>query len=164
MNAKNKFLFMYEPVVRITFEIQNVCIKTFQEICIEFRSRQTRSFNHQPPVTVLGVLLYVLGRFRTSTSNDNDNEHVIKSFFFVFVFVMHIKRVSTESSRKSRLDSKGYLHVSGINHGQYAYVAIPNNSNNQIVLHFKAEHVHKSKKMNENYVCLERTKMEADPR
>jgi hypothetical protein len=28
---------------------------------------------------------------------------------------MHIKWVSTESRRKSRLDSKGYLHLSGIN-------------------------------------------------
>jgi hypothetical protein len=70
---------------------------------------------------------------------DKDNEHVIKSF--VFIFVMHIKRVSTESRRKSRLDSIGYLH------GQYAYVAIPINSNYQIVLHIQGEHVHKSKEM-----------------
>jgi hypothetical protein len=61
-----------------------------------------------------------------------DNEHVIKSFFFVFVFAMHIKRISTESRRKSRLDSKGYQKK----------------SNNQIVLQFQGEHVHKSKKMN----------------
>jgi hypothetical protein len=73
---------------------------------------------------------------------------------------MHIKLVSTESRRKSRLDSKGYLHLSGINQR----TQIPKNSNNQIELHFQGQHVHKSKKINKIMFCLERTKMEADPR
>jgi hypothetical protein len=47
-------------------------------------------------------------RIPTSHQYEYDNEHVIKSFFFVN---MHIKRVSIESRRKSRLDSKGYLFI-----------------------------------------------------
>jgi hypothetical protein len=53
-----------------------------------------------------------------------------------------MKLVSTESRRKSRIDSK-------ISHKpDNMLVAIPKNSNNQIVLHFQGEHFHKSKKIN----------------
>jgi hypothetical protein len=38
---------------------------------------------------------------------------------------------------------------------------IPNNSNNQILLHFQGEQIEKNE---QNYVRLEHTKMEADPR
>jgi hypothetical protein len=61
-------------------------------------------------VATVGGTLFIR---EVSHQYEYDNEHIITSF--VFVFAMHIKRVSTESRRKSRLDSKGYLHLSGIN-------------------------------------------------
>jgi hypothetical protein len=78
---------------------------------------------------------------------DNDNEHVIKSF--IFVFILHIKWVSTESRRKLRLDSKDYLNLSGINAWTMCICSDSKELQNQIVLHFQGEHVHKSKKINQ---------------
>jgi hypothetical protein len=59
------------------------------------------------------VGMSIIGEVSHQYEYDNDTSSNL-SFSFSFSLI-HIKRVSTESRRKSRLDSKGYLHPSGIN-------------------------------------------------
>jgi hypothetical protein len=74
---------------------------------------------------------------------------------------MHIKRVSTESRRKSRLDSKCYLHLSaGINAWTICICSVSKELKYSNCITFSRGTCPQIEENEQNYDRLERTKME----